>query len=78
MKFGSLQYRQGGESEAAAISMAIRLKYLVGKVLGRSGDACREILKRAAFCAGAQKSAPLELTSLVTFLFSDKKVTLFS
>ena len=70
-----MQDRQGGESGAAATDLAIRLKFLIDKVLGRNGDACREILKRAAFCAGAQNSAPLELTSLVTFLFSDKNVT---
>ena len=75
MKFGSLQYRQGGESGAAAISMAIHSEFSVVKVLGR----CRV---RAGGCQRGRlpvrehgRSAPLWLTSLVSFLFSDKKVT---
>ena len=40
-----------------------------------SGDAPREILKRAHLARGSASPAPLKLTSLVTFLFSHKKVT---
>ena len=76
MKFGSLQYRQGGESVAAAVSVAIRPEFSAVKVLGRSQV-------RAGGCQRGRlpvrehgRSAPLWLTSLVTFLFSDKKVTL--
>ena len=45
-------------------------------VLARSFEnAPREILKRAYLARGSATLAPLKLTSLVTFLFSDKKAT---
>ena len=37
--------------------------------------ALREILKRAHLARGSASLTPLKLTSLVTFLFRDKKVT---
>ena len=43
--------------------------------MGSSVKASREILKRAHLARGSATLAPLKLTSLVTFLFRDKKVT---
>ena len=75
MKSGVSNIGRAARASAAANSKTIRLKVSVVKVFGRYGVARREILKRAASIAGAIDSAPLELISLVTFLFSDKKVT---
>ena len=66
---------RAARASAAASSKIALLLVSVVKLQCRFDDARREILKRAALLAGASNSAPLELTSLVTFLFSDKKVT---
>ena len=78
MKFGAVYIGRAARAAAAAVSKAIRPKFSVVKVLGR----CQV---RAGGCQRGRlpvrehgRSAPLWLTSLVTFLFSDKKVTLFS
>ena len=75
MKYSAVHFGRAASATAAAKSKIIRLKTSVVKLLRRCGVARREIFKRADRIAGASRSAPLELSSLVTFLFRDKKVT---
>ena len=69
--------RQGGESGAAALGYAIRLPVMLVKVLGSFPSARRVgFIGEGGFLRGsAELSASPVPTSLVTFLFGDKKVT---
>jgi len=77
MKFGAVYTGRAARAAAAANSEAIRLKRLVVKVLGSFGGARRVgYIGEGGFDCGSKRlSASPMLSSLVTFLFSDKKVT---
>ena len=68
---------RAARAPAAANSKAIRLISSVVKVLGSDIVRAGWILKEGGFpCGSTGGQRLLKLTSLVTFLFSDKKVTL--
>ena len=76
VSYKPFQTRQGGESGAPAVVGPEYLKDQTVKVLGSYRVRAGKILKRGGFRARERTSQrPLKLTSLVTFLFSDKKVT---
>ena len=70
----------GASSKCAPLSIPSRFAGTAAipcsTLLSGCVKAPREILKRAYLARGSVTLAPLKLTSLVTFLFSDKKVTI--
>ena len=76
MKSGTVNIGRAARAAADAIFKAIRFTFLVVKVLRGCQVRAGWILKEGGFpCGSTGGQRLLKLISLVTFLFSDKKVT---